>query len=364
MKTRDTVFCVVLLALLSALGLAVWDPGASDPGDRGPVPPPTPVAAEVETEPEPEPPAPELVSRTVPMVTHPAPPPGAAAASDRTVGAIRGHISLSADVVQELSYVHVRVREAINGARGPDDEIPFLQTVKEEIVPELGTPQFFYDGIPFSDYGYVVRAFAPGFNSGEQFVRIDAENPVADVVLTVTGGVPFSVILRDQMRNPVSGEHVFMVPVGPPRGRSALHKESDNYGVAVFADVLEGKYDVRVGANNAQYNDPTEITVIAHGGVRSVTVEVPHGFDLNVFVQTAAGWGVEGANLMMYSTEDKTFRKYEGVSDFAGKYVFPHLPPGEYQLNVTCTGYEHWGRTLVVPKDNPPPEKVVRLIPR
>ena len=104
--------------------------------------------------------------------------------------------------------------------------------------------------------------------------------------------------------------------------------------------------------------------MIAHAGVRSLTVEVPAGFDYTVLVQRKGGWGIEGVKLMLYSTDSTQFHKYEGTTDFSGKFVFPHLAPGSYHLNVTAEGYEHWGRALKITEQGTPEPKVVLLIPR
>lgn len=365
MKARDTVFLLVAIALVGALGLALWDSSESEPGIVDLGADPLPVAESPADDP---PPAPVEVARvTRPLMT--AEPPvenlDLRAAPGQTHGAIRGHISLSSAVIGKLNHINVRVREAVNILPdGGNDHVPFQKTFKAEIIPGLGTPEFHYDGIPFSDYGYVVRAFAPGFNGSEMFVRLDADHKIADVVLSVTSGIPFSVILRDQLRLPVAREQVFMIPVGQPTGRQNLQKEADGYGVAVFESVLEGKYEVRVGAVNQPHTEPVEVTVIAIGGERSVTIEVPYGHDLEVLVQAVAGWGIENAELMMYATDTPKWRKYEGTTDFSGKFTFVHMPPGQYQLNVTADGFEHWGRTVKVPEGSPPPQTVVQMVPR
>ena len=197
LRTRDTAFLLVLLALVSALWLAVWGPWGNSPDDGAGIPGSS-TATENQAEVPSVPPT-QLVTPQVTPLAAPAEPPRERTSSNRTSGAIRGHISLSAKVVGDLKAVHVRVREAVNTLPGSsNDHVPHMQTIKEEIVPELGTPEFYYDGIPFSEYGYVVRVFAPGFNGSEQFVQLDEANPIADVTLSVTAGVTFTVLLRDQ----------------------------------------------------------------------------------------------------------------------------------------------------------------------
>ena len=143
-----------------------------------------------------------------------------------------------------------------------------------------------------------------------------------------------------------------------------LQKKSDNYGSAVFDSVLQGDYDIVAGAMGKPRNEPQRVTVQAHAGVRSVTVEVPRGFPLTVYVQTKQGWGIEGAKVRLIATSDRQFRKQDGVTDFAGKCVFEHVPGGDYQIDVSGEKPQRWTRTTTVAEDSPPEPVIASVVYR
>jgi hypothetical protein len=358
MKARDIAFLAAALLLLSGVAMVVWkQPVAASAGTFALDPDPAAAAPSGEAAP-----AVPIAAEAAPVVAA-EPRTEAPAASGRRHGAIRGHIALSADVVSTLRFVHVRIQEAHAGS-DDGDHVPFMTTLREDIGPNLGTPEFYCDGVPFSVFGYTVSVLAEGMNGSQQFVQVNEGRKVADVTLSVTAPTPFTVLLRDQLLNPVPSQQVFMVPVGEPRGRPMLTKEADSFGAAVFAAVLQGDYEIRVGAVNEPIANPQRITVIAHAGARSTTIEVPIGFDLTVLAQAAGGWGVKDVVITAYATDTKRYRKYEGTSDYSGKVVFAHLPPGEYQLNASPEGFERWSKKVKVAEQGPGEPVIAQLIPR
>lgn len=353
MKPRDVMFLVAAVALLGAVGFMVLaGPDASAAGPEFGA-----ASHDVTSEPvrDDEEPAPTQ-----------APAAAAMTAGERSwapttgpdSGVIRGHITLDSKVVKNLKLVYIKIREAINSDL--TSVVPFVRTIKEEIIPELGTPEFVYGDIPFSEYGYVVRVYAEGLNGSEMFVQVNEAEPVADVMLSVTAAVPFSVLLRDQLKFPVTETAVFLRPIGDPPLRPLQQMKTDSYGSAVFDRVLQGDYEIIVGAMNQPRNEPTRVSVLAHAGVRSVTVEVPRGFPLTVFAQTRRGWGVEGAKLRLWITSTQ-FREYTGETDFAGKFVFDHLPAGTYQLDVSGDRFQRSSRHVEISAEAPPEPVIVQL---
>src|SRR5262245_30336222 len=137
MKARDIAFLAAALVLLSGVALVVWKPGSTGgvavdlATDR-----PAPAAAE----PGPGPAVP-LESEAPPVVAAEPRIPRPAEHGDQRHGAIRGHIALSADVVQSLRFVHVRIQEALAGNGDAGDHEPFQLTLREDIAPNLGTPE-------------------------------------------------------------------------------------------------------------------------------------------------------------------------------------------------------------------------------
>ena len=117
--------------------------------------------------------------------------------------------------------------------------------------------------------------------------------------------------------------------------------------------MLQGSYDIAVANPEQPRNMPVRVHVLAHAGPGSATVEVPRGRRLEVLVSVRGGWGIPDANLNLQQTDTKRLRKYDGVTDHAGRHIFEHVPEGEYQLNVTREGYQRWTRRVNVAKGEP-----------
>ncbi len=364
-KSRDIALLGALLAVLVTLGITLLGGNSAD-ADVDPVFNPTaepeaPVGAETET------PAAEAIDAVVPapVAMMPTRSENDIATEGWTSGVIRGHITLDAAIVSKLTFVIVRVREAVNAAGGLESGyVPYVRTEKVEIVPGAGTPEFYYDEIPFSEYGYFVRVFAEGVSGSQQFVHVNEKNKIADAPLSVVSGVPFSVRLRDQLHHPVADLTVFMVPVGEPTGRKIVQLVSDSAGSVVFENVIQGRYEIRVGAMNQSRNKHTEVQVLSHAGTRSVTVEIPRGFELPVMIQSKYGAAVPEAKLELHQVDTLQFRKYEATSDYSGRAVFPFVPAGTYQLNVQAAGYDRKMQKVTIGSDAAPHPIDVRLVPR
>jgi hypothetical protein len=359
-KQREILILSSTLVLLTAVGASVFvldaDPvrGAALEGV-----PHTPPAAE----PAPPPAESALVADAGAERSPAASDPVQATAAAPSSGVIRGHVTLSASVLDRLETITVRVIEAVNDASGTR---PFthLQAVRYE--PGDATPTFTIHGVPFSRYGYVVQAYVPDLNGSEQVVTLDADHPTADVVLGIQPGVPFTVLLRDQMHNPLEGLEVTMTPIGSPMGRHNLRKVTDNFGAAVLESVLRGAYRVAVGPPGAPLIPPVDVEVQPPGAglsAQSHTIVVPRGHKLAVRVVGPAGYGMKEAEVHVVASSDIQFREYKQTTDLAGLAEFPHLVAGSYWVNVTAPEYSRRTLPVKVPTDSPPPELLVRLVP-
>jgi hypothetical protein len=357
LKPRDLFLITALLALLAAAGLIAL--GGSVAGAAPTAAAQAPAPAELPPA-EPEPMQQAAPAAPPALAAEPGAEPREQAAADATSGVVRGHISLSAGVVQRLRSVHVTVVEAA-GAGG---KRPFQLTREEPVEPALGTPRFLYAGIPFSELGYFIQVWSPGVNGSRQFFRLDREHPVADVVLSVTEGSPFTVLLRDQLEIPREAEKVFLVPIGEPLGRELRQQTTDNYGAALFEDVLQGEYEVRVGAMNASLVEPTRIHVHPQAGSASSTITVPRGFAVEVRAEARGGYGIEGARIRLLATDSVQLREHEATTDWGGRSVFPSVLPGTYQVDVRADDYQVVSRKVVVPEDRSPDPLVVALTRR
>lgn len=364
MKPRDSALVLASLALLLALvGVLAFGGDPAEAEEVAPIPEPPPAAAA----PEPEaaaPAGPVRATRADPA--RPAPRafrPRVQAPSRASSGIIAGDIALSPPVVRQVRSVLVRVREAINDLTALEGRMPYARNQRVEIDPAFGTPTFEIRGVPFSEYGYVVRVFADGFNGSSQVVQVTPEQPIANVVLSVTPAVPFTVLLRDQLHNPVRDLTVFMVPTGEPPGRPTLRGTSDNFGSVLFERVIAGDYKIVIGDRRQPRVPPPVVQVMALGGVQSKTVLVPKGHDLTVRVWGPA-WGIQNAHVELIQIDTTLFKRYESQTDRTGKAVFEHLPPGRYQINVSAARFERWSRTVRVEEDRPPPAVDVRMVLR
>src|SRR5690606_27529159 len=150
--------------------------------------------------------------------------------------------------------------------------------------------------VPFSEYGYRVTLFVPGFNGSSQIVRVDADSWNPSVELSVTPARPLALRLVDQSLDPWIERELTLVPLGD--GRPILAGRTDNFGTVVFEAALAGDYEVRMGDGQVQ-----TITVEPPGFIRddldrrfpSQTLVVPHGRRLTIEVFGLSGYALEGA---------------------------------------------------------------------
>lgn len=258
----------------------------------------------------------------------------------RTQGMIRGDVTLAASAVERIRSVTIRVVEAV---RDPSDgRTPFTLQHTLPFDPREGTPTFALDGIPFSEYGYAVQAFAPGLNGTEQIVQVTERTPIVDVVLGIHPGVPFSVLLRDQDMAPLAGVPVELTPEEGPPGRGAHRRVTDSFGAAVFPDVLRGPYLVHLGPPGQPIHAPERIEVMANSGVQaqSKTILVPKGESLTVNVFSALGHGIADIEVKLSSGSDVRYREMKQKTDWSGRAKFEHLGAGSYWVNVLDPRYQ------------------------
>ncbi|MEM7200453.1 MAG: carboxypeptidase-like regulatory domain-containing protein [Planctomycetota bacterium] len=357
LRPRDLILVALVLCLGAVVALLLGRSSAP-PLREGPAP-------LVPTETVAEPAAAAAIDATAPTAPPVAESAALRTASDLapTAGVIRGHITLSAAVVTKLDAVFVKIQEAVQNA-GDTPTRPFVLTRKERISPELGTPRFSYEDIPFSRYGYFVSVYAEGVNGSRQFATVTEDEPVADVQLAITEGVTFVVLLRDQLRRPVPDTKVFLVPLGEPLGRPLLQMKSDPFGAATFDSVLQGEYEVRAGAMNASVSEPQRVQVQAHLGARSVTVEVPTGARFEVWVNTRGGGGIKDADVSLLAVNTRRLRRLEGKTDWGGRYTFENLIPGTYQLDVRAKDHDTRTRKVTIDPDQPPEPLMLELVRR
>ncbi|MEY4672811.1 MAG: hypothetical protein RL148_595 [Planctomycetota bacterium] len=370
MKTRALLFAMPLLAAL-ALAWALWHEGGE------PVAVPQPDPSQATEEPAAGAPAAAApVATTTPgpeQVPAPMAPPEARETVQPkgwTAGIIRGDVQLAASVVDRIQGLQVTVAElkAVLDTQGNATR-PWTRTQRVEMGK--GTPTFEVREVPFSKYGYAVRIYSPGLNGSQQTVTITEEHPLEEGVrLSVTPGVPFSVLLRDQDANPVPAAPVKMAPIGDPPGRPVHDGTSDGFGSAVFADVLAGDYRIFVGPAHAPLMEPVEVTVhpagmtFRNGQVLSqgTTVVVPRGVPVTVLVRDVGNYGVADARVRLQATDRVKLTVVEGTTDLAGRWSIQHLQPGIWQVDVIKDGYQRTSRQFTATEGTPVPDLEFRIL--
>lgn len=262
-----------------------------------------------------------------------------------TSGVIAGDIPLTPSVVDQIQTISVVVDELKNVTAASTP--PFRKVVPVKL--RSGTPTFEVDGIPFSDYGYVVRVHSPGLNGGQATVSITQDHPfVDDVKLPITPGSPFSVLLRDQDRAPLGNVELQLVPYLDPPGRPTRFATTDNFGSAVFENVLAGEYRLHVGPQAMPLMQPVAVNVQPgvyqrQGSVvlpQGTTVVVPRGMPVIATVLQPGGWALPGALVQARSTDRRTLHELEGRTDARGQVKFENLLPGQWEIEVSMPGFE------------------------
>ncbi|MBX3461688.1 MAG: carboxypeptidase regulatory-like domain-containing protein [Planctomycetes bacterium] len=287
-----------------------------------------------------------------------------------THGIVRGDIQLAVSVLDRIQTISVAVEEARRAIAADGS----FRNPYRAIVPVrlgAGTPTFEIRDIPFSEFPYIVSVHAPGLNGSRRTVVIDADTPlVDDVVLTISPGSPFSLLLRDQDALPYTGVQVQLVPTGEPHGRRGAVATSDSFGSVVFEDVLAGDYQVRTSVGGQPVGEMQTLTVqpglgsFQGSAVRGQghTLTIPRGVPLVVDVADAAGYGVAEALVKATATDRIKLTELEATTDYGGKARFPHLTPGVWQIDVSKDGFQRSHRLVTIQAGQEPPAQQVQLV--
>jgi hypothetical protein len=158
------------------------------------------------------------------------------------------------------------------------------------------------------------------------------------------------VLLRDQNQAPFTNLDVRLVPVGDPQGRPPRSMKSDNFGSAVFEDMLAGEYQLTV-SDSGQVMIEEQSGMVQpgmHAGMRGQghQVTVPRGVPVSMQISDVAGYGIEGVHVTATATDRVRLTVLETDSDIGGRAQFAHLSDGTWQIDVTKDGYER-AHTLV-----------------
>ena len=245
-------------------------------------------------------------------------------------GTILGRIQVEAGKdVPGVSRFWIYLEEARNTVTGRPRVLPYTFDFA------TGGGSFRIPKVPFGPWKITV--VVPDM-VGDSIVRVlGPDRPVAEVLLTVKKGRELVVNVRDPDRNPQNGVDVLLIPEGPPPGRRTLVARSEGLGIALFRNVLHGKYLVQVGLKWRNLTKPQHIDV---GPVepRVVAIVIRKGGKLSVLVLNEGGFPIEGAFCHLFCLA-RRFREFKKTTDKQGKADFGRIPPGTYQLRVTKKGY-------------------------
>lgn len=286
-----------------------------------------------------------------------------------TSGIVRGDVQIAVAVLPQIESINVVVEE-LRSAIAPDGSFQHPHRMIVPVKLGVGTPTFEVRDIPFSDYPYTVRLYSPGLNGGSRTLTIDKQTPLhEDVVLAITPGAPFSVLLRDQDQNPLPQIDVRLVPHGDPPGRKSHQGTSDNYGVVVFDSVLAGDYQVRLAQDHSPLDESQLITVEAGSRMygnrvqgQGHVVTLVRGQPLSVLVTQGPSFGLEGARVRLMPTDRHRLIQLEDVTDYAGNVRFPRLQPGVWQIDIWKDNYERRTRQITIKEGEDPPQLQVQLV--
>ena len=287
----------------------------------------------------------------------------------RTTGVVRGDIQLAVSALPRLQSMTVAVEEA----RAPIGRDGTFQPPHRLIVPiemSEGTPTFEVTGIPFSEYPYVVSVYSPGLNGTRRTVVIDEAHPlVDDIVLAITPGAPFSVLLRDQDAAPYIGLDVRLSPFGEPAGRPRHAGTSDTFGSVVFENVLAGEYQLDVSLGGQPIGEQQKVTVQPGNFAYTTavqgqghTVTLPRGTPLQLQVSDVAGYGVAEVRITATATDRPRVKVLEAVTDFGGRAEFPHLLPGVWQIDVIKHDFQRSHRMVSIQAGQPAATEQFRIV--
>tara|TARA_R110002072_G_scaffold228234_6_gene385132 strand:- start:7025 stop:8152 length:1128 start_codon:yes stop_codon:yes gene_type:complete len=284
-----------------------------------------------------------------------------------TEGIIRGDVKLAVSVLDKIGSITVVVEELRGSFRTSEQKAP--KRLYAQVDRGEGTPTFKVTGVPFSEYPYRVTLHASGLNGSQQTLSVTKEEPLHDIVLAITPGAPFSILLRDQDSGFHTDVDLLMRPVGLPNGRPRLTGKSDNFGSVIFDSVLAGSYELIPTLENKPFGDPQIVTVQpgAHNYGRKIrgqghTMVIPRGVRVDVRVHDRNGYGMEGATVTAVATDRRTSNPVEGQTDSIGRLRFNNLRPGTWQFTVQYKGFQRVDQQITLRKNQEPLEKDIRIV--
>lgn len=361
---RTDVLLLTTFALCAAAAALCLRPAAG-PALPPPDAEPAPVAA----------PGPDDTPADVAPATSPIAPVAATARPEPsrvdttgwTSGIVRGDIQLAVSILDRIQSITVEVVEA-RSAFGADGSVKLPTRLLATVERGRGTPTFEVRGVPFSEHPYVVLVHSPGLNGSRTIVTVDQKQPLHDgLVLAITPGVAFALLVRDQDMTPYVGLDVALQPLGEPAGRPPRVGRTDNFGSLVLPDTLAGEYELRATQDGLLVRDPERIVVqpgsraAVPGQAHKLVIE--RGVPVQVTVVDRIGRPIADAKVTATATDRLKLTVRESASDAGGVARLPLLQGGTWQLSIALEGYHLWDRQISVKPFQDPVHLDARLVP-
>ena len=367
MNHRNALILLGAACIGIAVGVAFFSQetlASASPGDLGILQdkPAEPAAAPSDPEPSAQP-AEAAFDGNAPAVAVAAPERQDTAAW--TSGIIRGDVQLAVSILDKLGSMTVIVEE-LRSSFATDSVAP--RRIMQRVERGRGTPTFEVRDVPFSDYPYRVTLHAAGLNASARTLTVNQEQPLhEDVVLAITPGAPYSVLLRDQDGGPHRDVNLSLRPVGLPHGRASLTDKTDNFGSVVFESVLAGQYELVATLQGQPFGGPEVVAVLP--GKRSFgtkiqgqghVMTIARGVQLDIEVGDGA-YGIEGAEVTLVRTDRRRLKELQATTDGIGRVRFPHLQPGQWQVTIECQHYQRVDRQFTLRADMEPQFKRIKI---
>ena len=284
-----------------------------------------------------------------------------------TSGVIRGDVKLAVSVLDKLGSITVIVEELRNNFEGGAYQAPVRMVAA--VDRGEGTPTFKVTDVPFSEYPYRVTLHAAGLNGSQQTLTVNEQQPLHDIVLAITPGAPFSILLRDQDSGAHPDVDLLMRPVGLPNGRPRLAGKTDNFGSVIIESVLAGNYELVATKEGQPFGDVETVTV--QPGTRNYgrkiqgqghVMTIARGVQVDVRVHDINGYGMADCTVTATATDRRALTELEGKTDSIGRLRFANLQPGTWQLTVQCKDFQRVDQQLKLTANQEPLQRDIRIV--
>ncbi|MCA9445578.1 MAG: carboxypeptidase regulatory-like domain-containing protein [Candidatus Omnitrophica bacterium] len=183
-------------------------------------------------------------------------------------------------------------------------------------------PVYYYGGVYSMDSATRVTV-APG-----------QDRTGIDIMATEFPQATLTGIVQTQGGTPIPGAEVRL-----EMGSITYNTTSGSDGSYVFKNILPGAdYEIRAGARG-YYDSPLEPIVLIENQTSNynLTLDPYEMTSVMGHVENASGYPLNNANLNLYG-DNLSSSRYLNTDDF-GNYLFDNLPPGNYSIGVSSSGY-------------------------